>query len=159
MKKVFLAAVILIVLSFNAYAVDSPLRDIRNKIFMECRDIKPLMMDSSDIIVVNSMWSSGVLTVSQVDAYFYMIGILETTHDKSLTEAPLVYLTKWLKEIRNTNDLNLKSLNGITYEVAPKTKIHLEKFKGYFNELNDVVDRESMRIAMLKKSLTAGPAE
>ena len=154
MKKIVLIILIFgIFLNFNVYAAEIPLLDIRNKIFRECRDIQPLLRNSKDIIVVNSMWSSGIMTVSQLDAYFSMIGIFNTIKDEDLAEDPVIYLIKWLNEIKNTNELNIRSLDSITYKVEPATKTQIGKLKGYFSSLNNLIDSESARVSALQKSL------
>ncbi len=154
MKKTTLIILIFgIFLNFNAYAAEIPLLDMRNKIFRECRAIQPLLKNSKDIIVVNSMWSSGIMTVSQLDAYFSMVGIFNTIKDKDLTEDPAAYLIKWLDEIKKTNELNIKSLDSIAYKVEPSTKVHIERLRGHFNGLNNLIDGESAKVAALQRSL------
>jgi hypothetical protein len=154
MKKIILIILVFVIfLNFNAYAAEIPLLDMRNRIFKECRDIQPLLRNSKDIIVINSMWSSCIMTVTQLDAYFSMVGIFNTVKDKVLTENPVIYLMKWLSEVKNTNELNIKSLDSIAYEVEPNTRVHIEKIKGYFNNLNNIIDGESARVSALQRSL------
>jgi len=157
MKTIILIVLIFgIFLNFNAYAAEIPLLDMRNKIFRECREIQPLLRNSKDIIVVNSMWSSGIMTVSQLDAYFSMVGIFNTAKDKDLTEDPVIYLVKWLSEIKETNELNIRSLSSITYKVESTTKAHIGKLKGYFSSLNNLINAESVRVSALQRSLKIG---
>lgn len=154
MKKIiFITLIFVTFLNFNAYAAEIPLLDMRNKIFRECRDTQPLLRNPRDIIVVNSMWSSGIMTVSQLDAYFSMVGIFNTIKDRDLTGDPVIYLMKWLNEIKNTNELNIKSLDSITYKVEPSTKVHIEKIEGYFNSLNNIIIAELARVSALQRSL------
>ncbi len=154
MKKIICIAVFLATfLNFNAYAAEVPLLDIRNKIFRECSGMRDLLRDSKDIIVVNSMWSSGVMTVSQLDAYFSMVGIFNTLKNSVLNDDPVVYLINWLNEVKSTNQLNIKSLDSITYKVEPDTKIHIDKIKGYFNILNNIISAELGKVSALQKSI------
>lgn len=154
MKKTALIMLTLVIFfSFNAYGAEIPLQNMRNKIFNECREIQPLLANSKDIIIVNSMWSSAVMTVSQLDAYFSMVGILNAVKDKELVEDPAVYLIKWLNEVRKTSELNIRSLDSISYKVEPSTKAAIKKLRDYFNGLNGLIDNESARISVLQRSL------
>ncbi len=147
----FMAFVIF--LGHGVYAQDNALIVVRNKIFDECREMRELLKNQKDIIIVNSMWSSGIMTVSQLDAYFYMVGIFNAVKDKDLTEDPVIYLMKWLNEIKKTNELNIRSLDSITYKVEPTTKARIGKLKGYFSSLNNIIDNESARVSALQRSL------
>jgi hypothetical protein len=154
MKKIiFIVLIFSIFLNLNAYAAGNPLLDMRNKFFNECIDIRPLLLNVNDVVVVNSMWSSAVMTVSQLDAYFSMVGIFEAIKDRELAADPVTYLMNWLDQIKRTNELNMKSLSGITYKVQPDTQAHIDKLQGYFSSLNSFIDEESARVSALQKSL------
>lgn len=154
MKKVQLLTLALIVgLSLNVYAQASGLMDIRNKVFAESQEIKVLLSDTKDVILVSSMWDSCILTVSQLDAYFSQLGIFNTIRKENVTPAAIDFLEQWLNGVKNTNDLNIKSLNAVTQDIQGRTKLHLERLTGYFTELNTQVDQELAKLAALKNTL------
>jgi hypothetical protein len=154
MNKISLIVLIFAVfLSFNVSANEIEILDIRNNIFKECREIQLLLGISKDIIVVNSMWSSGILTICQLDAYFSMVGIFNSVKDRYFSEDPVDYLIRWLDEIKNTNELNIRSLDSISYEVEPSTKEHITRLRSYYNTLNNIIAAESARVSELQKVL------
>jgi hypothetical protein len=99
------------------------------------------------------MWDSSIMCVSQTDAYFSMIGIFNTIKKESLTEVAVDYLTSWLTEIKRTNELNIKSLDGVTVTMDANTKPRIEKLKGYFKEMNGQINSELSKISSIKQSL------
>ena len=154
MKKIiFIILIFIIFLSFSVYALDTTLLDMRNKIFEESKVIKSLLVDSKDIILMNSMWDSCVMTMTQLDAYFSMIGIFNTIKKEDLKEDAINYLTSWLDGIKKTNELNIKSLDAVSVTLEPKTKAHILKLKDYFGKLNNQINAELDKISLLKKSL------
>jgi hypothetical protein len=152
-KTIFIILIFIIFLSFSVYALDATLLDMRNKIFEESKVIKSLLADSKDIILMNSMWDSCVMTMTQLDAYFSMVGLFNTIKRENLSEASIDYLISWLNDIKKTNELNLKSLNSISVILESKTKVYLEKLKRHFSDLNNRIDSELGKISLLKESL------
>lgn len=144
-------------LSLPVYAQDSELMNIRNKILVESQELKTVLSNTKDIILVSSMWDSCVLTVTQLDAYFHQLGIFETIKKEDVTTTAIDYLERWLKSIKNTNDLNIKSLSSVTQDIEPKTKLHLERLGGYFFDLNTKIDQELSKLAALKQTLGLNP--
>ena len=140
-------------LSFNAHAQATGLMDIRDKVLKESQEIKALFSDTKDVILVSSMVDSCILTVSQLDAYFSQLGIFNTIKKDDVTPAAINFLEQWLNGIKNTNDLNIKSLNAVTQNIQAKTKLHLERLTGYFTDLNMQIDQELAKLAALKKTL------
>lgn len=154
MKKiVFIILTFVIFLSFNAYALNSTLINMRTKIFEESKDLKSVLTDSKDVVLVNSMWDSCIIAISQLDAYFNMLGIFNTIKKVNLKEDAINYLSGWLEGIKKTNKLNIKSLDAMTLSLQPKTKAHIVKLKDYFDKLNDQIDVELDKISILRKSL------
>jgi hypothetical protein len=154
MKKTMVMILALVAgLSFNAHAQATGLMDIRDKVLKESQEIKALFSDTKDVILVSSMVDSCILTVSQLDAYFSQLGIFNTIKKDDVTPAAINFLEQWLNGIKNTNDLNIKSLNAVTQNIQAKTKLHLERLTGYFTDLNMQIDQELAKLAALKKTL------
>ncbi len=154
MKKTMMMILVLVAgLSFNAYAQATGLLDIRDKVLKESREIKALFSDTKDVILVSSMVDSCILTTSQLDAYFSQLGIFNTIKKDDVTPAAVNFLEQWLNGIKNTNDLNIKSLNAVTQNIQAKTKLHLERLTGYFTDLNAQIDLELAKLAALKNAL------
>ena len=154
MKKTMVMILALVAgLSFNAHAQATGLMDIRDKALKESQEIKALFSDTKDVILVSSMVDSCILTTSQLDAYFSQLGIFNTIKKDDVTPAAINFLEQWLNGIKNTNDLNIKSLNAVTQNIQAKTKLHLERLTGYFTDLNMQIDQELAKLAALKKTL------
>jgi len=154
MKRTSLVVLTLVLgLSVNAHAQATGLMEVRNKVLTESREIKALLPATKDVILVSSMVDSCILTTSQLDAYFSMVGIFNTIKDKELAEDPVIYLTKWLEEMKKTNRLNIESLDSIAYKVEPTTKVHIGKLKDYFSHLNNLINGELVRVSALQRSL------
>ena len=155
---VFIATVLVFVFAVSSYALESAkLMDTRDKVIMESGDIKALLNTTKDIILVSSMWDSCALTISQLDAYFSQLGIFNTIKKQEVTEEAINFIVKWLEQIKNTNEINIKSLNEVTQKLEAKTKLHLERLKGYFKDLNQQIDGELSKLDSLKKSLGVKP--
>jgi len=151
---ILLSAVVLV--SSLAYAVDmSPLVTIRDKFLQEGKEIKPLLTESKDVILLSSMWDSCVMAVSQLNAYFYMVGIYNTVDETMRSYDAVNYLVKWLTEIRATNSVNVKSLDNISIKLDEKSKFHVDKLRGYFEDLNKQIDVELGNLSVLMASLKA----
>jgi hypothetical protein len=154
MKKGFIAAALLCVfLNVGAYAFDTTLLDLRGTLFSESQDLKTLLADSKDVLLVSSMWDSCIMTVTQIDAYFSMLGIFNTIKKENISEAAIDYLTGWLGEIKRTNDLNMRSLDSVPQVAQHTTKGHMEKLKAYFKDLDAQISVELKKIAPLNAAL------
>jgi hypothetical protein len=113
MKKIILFTLILILAgNLAAYALEATLIDLRNEIFKNAEEIKASFNISKDPILINSMWDSCVMSVSQMDAYFSMLGIFNTIKKENLNDTQFNYLIHWLTQIKKTNELNIKSLDS-----------------------------------------------
>jgi hypothetical protein len=154
MKKVSVIILVLFIFSgLNAYAADNPVVGMRNKIFEEAKQIKSLLAQTQDIVLVNSMWDSCIMTVSQLDAYFSLVGIFNTIKKDNITESAINYLVDWLKQIKMTAELNIKSLDAITNPLEAKTKAQMDTLKRNFTELNSRIDKELGKHSILLRSL------
>ncbi len=56
-----------------------------------------------------------MLTVTQLNAYFYMMGIFESVQqDKDTTnDRALLYFTSWFEELRRANPLNMRNFDVV----------------------------------------------
>lgn len=153
-KKILILSALLVFFSVNGYALENDLLEMRSKISAESKQIKTLFLKSKDTVLMSSMWDSSVMAMAQLDAYFYMVGIFNSV--KSPDEATVNYLINWLKIIRSTSELNIKSLDAATQILEPKTKVYKERLRGDFGELVKKIDSELKRVSMLKKAAKAG---
>lgn len=152
MRKIIYAASVFIILSgFNAFALDGFL-ETRSMISQESIEIKMSLPNSKDAVLLIGMWDSCMVTLTQLDAYFSMLGIFNEIKKEDLTGASVGYLINWLNLIKNTNDLNIKSLIATTKTTEPHTKVHRDKLMGYFGKLNIQITNELNRLSLLKKS-------
>lgn len=145
-KRVVVAALISVFLNLNAYASDSILLSLRGKLFSESQELKASLASTQDVVLVSSMWDSCIITLTQIDAYFSMLGIFNTIKKENASEAAADYLSGWLNEIKRTNDLNIKSLESVSLIADQSTKDHMEKLKSYFFELNTQIAVELKKV-------------
>lgn len=157
MKKLFLIILLGIFLSANANALDSELLSMRNKLSADSKEIKVLLLESRDVILMSSMWDSCVLTMTQLDAYFYMVAIVDTIDKEDLKEVTVEYMINWLSIIKHTNELNIKSLDTVIQTLEPKTQVYKEKLNKHFSELKKEIDTELAKLSLLKKALAIPP--
>jgi len=158
MKRIsFLALILAVAFSLNAYAAldTTSLMELRNKIFQESQALKPLLAESGskDIILLNSMCDVSIMTMSQLDAYFYMVGIFNSVKDSPGSAAAVGYLVKWLSEVKNGSDTNIKVLASITTPVEAGTTKHIQILSAYYTDLSKQLDAEINKIALLNKAL------
>jgi hypothetical protein len=153
MRKLFFVVLMSFVF-FNsrAYAIDTKLFDLRNRIFDESKELKALLSGSKDVVILASMFNSCLIATLQIDAYFHMLGIFESIKEKDLTAAPFEFILSWLDQIKSFNNLNLKNLTSPAEATVPTTQAHIEKLKEYFVEFNSGIKTEIDTILMLKKS-------
>lgn len=157
-KKILILLVLLMFFSVSSYALENGLFEMRNKISAESKQIKVLLLESKDIVLMSSMWDSCIMTMTQLDAYFYMVGIFNAVKIEDSKGEVTNYLTNWLKIIKDTSQLNIKSLNAVTSVLEPKTKACKEKLKKVFTELDKVIDVELSRVSSLKRTVKPAKA-
>jgi len=154
MKKISIfLLLIFLVLNFSLYAEDFPLLNLRNKIFTESNLIKALLAKSKDSLLLTTMFDSCLMTISQIDAYFAMLGMIESIKKDSLTEEALNFIENWLREIKNSNNLNIKNIKLMKPVTEPSTKTHLLLLSNYFTELDKLINDELTKILALKLKL------
>lgn len=154
MKKIFyLVFAVLVFFRLDAYAFDSKLLDIRTKILDESKEIKGLLANTKDVILISSLWDACILTTNQLDAYFSMLGIFNTINKKDYSVDAVNYLIDWLNAIKGSNDLNLTSLNSMPQIIEASTKTEMVVLKNYFNELNNQIAVDLNKLSVLKKAL------
>lgn len=159
-RVVFVTLFLVLCLRLSAYAADTGLLDMRNKIFAEANNIQLLLSDVKrnslwkDAVLINSMWDSCIMTMTQLDAYFSMLGIFNTIKDKDVNETSTKYLIDWLNEMKKANDMNITSLQGMSAQsLDSETKLHMDSLKTYFAELTKKIEGELNKISLIKKSL------
>ena len=137
----------------SSYALDTTLLDMRNRIFEQSKELKALLPKTKNVIFVNNMWDTCVLTMTQLEGYFFMLGIFNTIKAESMSEESIDYLGMWLNEIKRTNTLNIKGLNAITAPLESDAKAQVDKLKAYYNDLNTRIDSELKKLSLLKKTV------
>ena len=155
-RAIFIALILSLFLCTSLYAMDSKIIELRNKIFEQSREIKPLIADSQDVVLLTGMFDSCLLIVSQIDAYTYMMGIFNTIEDASVNEKVFDYLTEWLVLMRSTNSVNLKSLDAVVEPIDRSTKIHIARLRDYFDNLNKRIDAELTKFVRIKSLMKVG---
>jgi hypothetical protein len=154
MKKIILSTLTLILAwNISSYALETTLIDLRNEFLKNGQDIKASFNVSQDPILINSMWDSCIMTVSQLDAYFSMLGIFNTIKKENFNDAQFGFLINWLNQIKKSNELNIKSLDTVVATSEPKSKIFILKLKGSFSKLNDYITKELKGVTQLQASV------
>jgi len=154
MKKIISFAFILFILfNFKVYAIDFQVFDMRNKIFEESKELKALLPNSKDVILLTTMFDSCIIATSQLDAYFYMLGIFGSIKRENLTNTAIDSITTWLTEIKKTTELSINILNIILPPIEKTTQARIKKLQSLFAELNNRINAESNKFYLIKKSL------
>jgi hypothetical protein len=157
MRKIFsLVCILLVFMSLNAYALESNLLVMRNQFAAASKDMRTQLLNSRDALLINSMWDSCVVTLTQLDAYFAQLGIFNTIKQQDVTNAAVDYLDRWLNEIKQTNTVNISGLSGVTKTIDAETKTYVEKMKGLFRNLNTSIDSELKKVSNIRKANSLG---
>ena len=158
MKKIaFIVLFLLTVLNLNASALDFKIFEMRNKLFETSQEIKKLMPQSNDSVLLISMFDSCILTMTQIDAYYSMLGIFDRVRKEDLNNTTLDFMIGWLTETRKTNEINIKNLSSISSPIEKSTKMYSDKLRSDFNDLNKILDNELNKLSIIKKSLKVKP--
>ncbi len=156
MKRIAFVVLALFLFSTVAsYAFESKLLTIYNQIFDESKKIKALLASTKDVLVMNTLWDSCLVTVTQLEAYFFMLSVFNTIKDKEAEDASADYLINWLTKTKSTSELNIKSLDAFTMTVEPNTQLHMAALKVYYKKLNSEIDEEVKKLSILKKAKKA----
>ncbi|MFH0827382.1 MAG: hypothetical protein V1923_05845 [Candidatus Omnitrophota bacterium] len=153
MRKIIATLFLFLFLNSSAWAMDFKIFDMRNKIFEESKEIKGLFARSQDSAVLFPLFNACLLSISQLDAYFNMLGIFETIKDGDLSEMAVDFVVNWLDEIKRSLNMSLDSLTHIPQPLEPKTREHIEKIKFYFRQLDDIADEELRKLSLIKRAI------
>lgn len=154
MKKIILVILIVSLFGFNGYAVEFAIFDLRNKIFAESKEIKSGISTSANPILISSIWDTCTLVISEIDAYFSMLAIFDSIEKKAQTRAAAAHLIDWLKGMKQTNQLNVRNINSIDpTTVSAQEKIHMERLKDLFIQLDETIGDEIAKVTVVRKSL------
>jgi hypothetical protein len=132
---------------------NNQLLDMRNKFFDESKDIKALLSGSKNAVLLNNMWDACIVTMTQLDAYFFMMGIFDAINKDKWNEEAVTYLELWLTKIKSTDEVNLKSLKSFPPDLEAGVIRHAQKMEGYFTDLNGMIDESLSTISKLKVSV------
>jgi hypothetical protein len=155
-RKIFIFLVFFALFAKNAYCLDTRLYDLRQKLFTQAAEIKKLLnRDNAGqyLVLVSGMWDSCFVAITQLDAYFYLLGLFNSIKKEQVTGPTIDFLSRWLKQIQQTSELNIKGLDAIKLPIEPMIRINMEKLKRYFRELNSQINKELAEIGKLRKSL------
>jgi|GEM_PF-986242 len=155
-KKFFLMLIFLLLFVQSAYCLDTRLYDIRQKLFTQAQEIKKLVNRENAgqyLVLVSSMWDTCFVAITQLDAYFYILGLFNTIKKENVTAPAIDFLSRWLTQAKETSELNIKGLSGIKVPIEPMIRINMVKLERSFKELKSQIDRELAEIAKLRKSL------
>ena len=156
MKKIiFLLLGIVFIFSSGVYALDTQLLEVRNKFFQETREIKALQATPKNVLVINGMCDSCLMTISQLDAYFSMLGIFNSVTKPDAVKDSSNYLSSWLGEIKKSNDINIRGLQGALQLKDPSVTLHMDRLRIYYADLNNRIDSELRKVSLFAaKSIT-----
>jgi hypothetical protein len=158
-KKILLILVFFVLLTQSAYCLDTRLYDLRQKLFTQAQEIKQLVNRDNAaqyLVLVSTMWDTCFVAITQLDAYFYILGIFNSIKKENITHPTIDFLSRWLKQTKDTDELNIQGLDGIKLPIDPMIRINMERLKRCFRELNSQIDKELTEIEKLRKSLDKG---
>ncbi|MCH7504034.1 hypothetical protein IID04_00145 [PVC group bacterium] len=138
--------------SSAAYAEStiSELKSMRDKMFQVSVELKTVLTKTKEVILANTLWDASVMTVTQLDAYFIMVGIYETIPRESRLEQAAQYIIYWLTSVENTNDVNIKSLESMTNLTDPRLDKYVQTMKSFFQNINSLIRGEITKLKILK---------
>jgi len=89
------------------------------------------------------------MTMSQLDAYFSMLGIYNAVTNEDAAREAADYIYRWLNEIKRINELNIKSLKSVLQLNEPNINTHMDRLRIYYTDLNSRIDIERKKISIL----------
>ncbi len=146
-----LVCLVVFTITTSAYALETKLLDMRTKFLVLSKSVRAVLLNTKDVIWVNNMWDSCVLTLTQLDAYFSMVGIVNASKTNEMSDQAIKYLSDWLKEIKQTSELNITGLANTGSIIDSVTKSHMEKLKDSYAALSKAVDGEISRLNVMGK--------
>ena len=124
---------------------------LRANLQEESKTLKSILADTKDILYINTLWDSCAMSTMQIDAYFVMIGIYEAAPVKYRRQEGADYMMKWLTAVKNTHELNVKTLAGMTGLNDPRSNDHILKLKTMYESLLLIIDGETDKLMVLKQ--------
>lgn len=152
-RRIACVAVLVLLMCTQVYAANPTLLDMRTKLLKESADIKSLLVKSTDAVLVSSLWDACVLTMTQLDAYFSLMGMFTTIRKDAQVQSAVDYMIGWVREIKRSNDLNIKSMSTILEGLEAATAKKLDVLKTYYRELNSQLASEERKLNSLKAAL------
>ena len=155
-RKIYILLVLLVLVAQNAYALDTKLYNVRQKLFDQSQEIKKLVnRDNAGqyLVLVSSMWDTCFVAITQLDAYFYLLGLFNSIKKDQVTGPAIDFLSRWLNLVQKTSQENITSLGAIKVPIDPMIRINMETLKRSFRELSNQVSKELAEIDKLRKSL------
>lgn len=152
-KPILILFMLFLLVNFCAFGLDTSLLGMRREFFKESQDIKRDMTNSKDIILINSLWDSCIMAISQLDAYLVMIKIFTSIEEDVVTKEAIDAITDWLNSMKKSNRLNIKSLDRVDRVFVESTKKHVRILKTYFVVLNNIIDKELKKFSAMKRIL------
>lgn len=151
MKKVASILVVLMVFLMvsELSAFESELLSIHGRIFEESKLIKAVLSPSNEVLLVSSMYGYCVIAMTQLDAYFLMIGLFEELDEDEKTKKAINYLDEWLDIIRKASDANIGHLEAVSFSVDGRTAVRIASLKAVFGELNNLIAKEKTKLNVL----------
>jgi hypothetical protein len=125
---------------------------MRNKIFDESKEIRSALISSKNSFLLVTMFDSCIQSTSQLDAYFYMLGLFNSIRRSDLNTGHTDFLISWLSQIKSTNELVLRSLTNLPQPIDSKALLHVKKMQKLFGELNALVDTELKKVVAVSKA-------
>ncbi|MFC1807260.1 hypothetical protein ACFL0T_02700 [Candidatus Omnitrophota bacterium] len=166
--RVLTLLLLVIFISSSGFAKGPELLALRNKIHQESQIIQPLIANTQDIYILNTLWDACMQTITQLDAYFFMLGIFRENKDERDPSAPsgpqdeaslrektprgLNYLIKWTEIMKQTTELNLKSLASFNEPNEAKTKVEIKRLVDHYKKLNELLRTEDKKLRAIRKT-------
>lgn len=160
MKKALCFCVFIAVLLCTARSFGAELQmlRLRNALLEESKKIQMALADSPDPVLVISLWDTCVVTLTKINAYFYMVGIFEMVEDKDKTEQGVDFLLAWLKELQRTTQVNIRELNTPVEVSEEATTVARSRLSELLARLNTHLDEEIRKVSSLRASVVSGGA-
>ncbi len=154
MKKVFLLVLgFVLVFALAAQALETTLIDTRNEIFQNAQEMKSYFATTRDPVLLNNMWDSSIMAISQLDAYFTMLAIFNTIKKEETDTVAVGYLVKWLNQVKDSTAMEVKSLDAVTKTSDARSKALMAKSKTLFNNLIARIGKELETVNQYQQTL------
>ena len=153
MRKILITIFLLILILSNTYPQVQDFTQLKNQLMREASALRSHLATTKDIVFVSSMWDSCLIAINQIDAYFFMIGIINA-RKATMNEEAIGYLFSWLERMEKLNNTNLRSLADQTKVIESGTIRHMKKLEEIFRDFNLYIGKEKKRVGTLKELLT-----